>query len=1360
MKKYLSLFLIIISASGYILAQNGACNVATNFTANLSLNPQNYPTTDSTLWFNFKTDSAAIRILVNVDNNSPVMPFNIKRITLYSGVCDTLNLVNFTSPLSTVNHRLSLTQLNLDTTLLYYVKITRQYQPFCGNCDTGLVNLNIKMQELNLRMPVGGWPQAFQDSCTFSQCENLVCNGGFELHDSLNDGVTGSTNFSVAENDVFSWLAYNDTGAVMNTPDYYNTNQGIANFQVPNLPAMGAVNHLPPMNGFIGTYDGYTGFATSINSNPYREALHQALNAPLLPNRSYFCSYWIRLAPGSDRICNNPVAMYLTPNASYNTDYDNVVLGNIAPALSYTELTPLANPEWLELRTCFTPTDTLRSLFMLSSHERANQVDASNLNQNPSIATVGYYFVDNVMVRPMAYISALDTVHVKNCGSINLGTCAIPNGIDELGNTLDYFSYHWQVIDSLTDFSSGAPILSDTSTSEINILVYSNTTLALSVYHIDTLSGDTICIDRDTVTVLPDPECCLLQAQEQYLDSVIWAYQASGLSYNFNSTTMSINGDFILNHPNYSTVNIIGTEIVFGPKGRIVVPPTITLNIEDSYLHGCSEMWNGIVVSGDLLTPNLNIINSVIEDADTAIHFMPTATGLHLVGNIFNKNYVDIVTSGVNNFPQIQEISNNTFNCQDGVAAATYTPNGLRIPRNGMRSAIAIRAFDANSQTPATAITLTVGANINTGNNFFNHDFGILTTNLNLNAAFNTFKNVNDNSINTYTFTTPKGINIQCDNTNGSNLGVILGDNTFNNGLTAIDIRAGLDARIERNEIYEMSNFGIVFIENNNKSFRISANIIDNVAWVGIYGLNNPNSVININQNQIFNTSNSLWRTGIALDELTAPIVFGYNSQVMGNTITNLQYGITHTSIYNPRIFSNTITIQQTPWANYSHGIRLFNCSKSHIRGNTIYGNNRDEYFVDGIRLDNGIGGGQIDCNYTVKTGSGVFFTGASITSSNLYSNVFLKNFWGVVVANDASIGSQYNTLTSTSRANQWTGAMPNPDYAHTLAYSADGTLSPFYTLTGYPWQPIVNDVGGTGPIAVDWFPVYNNQSHNCVLYRPDLDTALFIIAPGGGGVDENELMMQINNTDFNQNSASSSWWSKASAYTQLKTNDNLVPANNDLVVFKDSADLATLGKFTEIDKSLGDSLAANIDSLKIVNNIISTNNIIEDLIKALNSIKMDYLKFKAITAIQFNQLREIAALCPHADGPAVYSARALLRGLDNQRQEYMNECEKVYPASSSNRESAPQIEYDNNLFSKGFAVSPNPAQSNVAVTHYGNFQSLKITEISGKMILESKLNTSINIENINVSYLANGVYILILIADNKTERIKLVINK
>lgn len=556
-----------------------------------------------------------------------------------------------------------------------------------------------------------------------------------------------------------------------------------------------------------------------------------------------------------------------------------------------------------------------------------------------------------------------------------------------------------------------------------------------------------------------------------------------------------------------------------------------------------------------------------------------------------------------------------------------------------------------------------------------------------------------------------------------------------------------------------MSNFGIVYIDNNNKSFRIMDNTFDNVAWVAIHGLNNPNSSIDISANEINNTSNSLWRTGIALDELSLPTTFYNGITLWHNTINNLQYGITQTNVLNSRIYSNDITIQPTPWAIYSHGIRLFNCGKNHVVGNTILGNNRDEWFVDGIRMDNGISGGEIKCNYTVKTGSGVFVAGSSINSARLCSNVFLKDFWGVVLLNNASIGAQGSAANNLSNANQWTGAMSNPDYAHTLAYSTDGTLSPFYTLTGYPWQPVINEIGGTGPIAVDWYQVNNNLNDTCTQYRVDLDTALFIIAPGGGGIDETQLLMQINNTNFDDNIEASSWWAKSSAYSELKLHDSISLQNNDLIAFKDSVDLAVLGRFTEIDKSRVDTLGTNIDSLKSVNNAISTNNVIEELIRAINSIKLDFEKNHLISEAQLNSLKIIAAMCPYTEGPAIYSARALLRGLNKSRAEYMNDCEKVNPTSNSNRE-ANVIKSNISTFRKGFSISPNPAKTAISIAHNGDFGSLSIEEMSGKVVFETNVDRSLNIEVFDISSLANGLYILKMKNNSLSEQTKLIINK
>ena len=130
-------------------------------------------------------------------------------------------------------------------------------------------------------------------------------------------------------------------------------------------------------------------------------------------------------------------------------------------------------------------------------------------------------------------------------------------------------------------------------------------------------------------------------------------------------------------------------------------------------------------------------------------------------------------------------------------------------------------------------------------------------------------------------------------------------------------------------------------------------------------------------------------------------------------------------------------------------------------------------------------------------------------------------------------------------------------------------------------------------------------------------------------------------------------------------------------------------------------------------------------------------------------------------NGPAVYTARALLRGLDALRQEYMHECEKVYPGSMSNRQSEQLIssEYlkSNN---EVISVTPNPAKNNIIVNHNGIYTNLSIEEISGKVVFTQVLNQTVNMEQIDVSNLSNGLYLVKLSNEYNSTILKLVINK
>jgi hypothetical protein len=186
----------------------------------------------------------------------------------------------------------------------------------------------------------------------------------------------------------------------------------------------------------------------------------------------------------------------------------------------------------------------------------------------------------------------------------------------------------------------------------------------------------------------------------------------------------------------------------------------------------------------------------------------------------------------------------------------------------------------------------------------------------------------------------------------------------------------------------------------------------------------------------------------------------------------------------------------------------------------------------------------------------------------------------------------------------------------------------------------------------------------------------------------------------------------------------------------------------------LSDSFIEDVESLRAANSAVATNT------NVVNELTMFRAKYGLLENVKMQQLRNIAALCPFEEGPAVYSARALLRGIDSLRQEYMHECEKVYPTSSSNRESESQVL--NNIANDkiDFSINPNPAKSVITLTQKGDFKLIQISEMSGKIVFESVLNTNENAQTFDLSILSNGIYMINLISDFKTVRTKLIINK
>ena len=100
---------------------------------------------------------------------------------------------------------------------------------------------------------------------------------------------------------------------------------------------------------------------------------------------------------------------------------------------------------------------------------------------------------------------------------------------------------------------------------------------------------------------------------------------------------ITINGTLIINVPGYQ---ITGGEIQMQPGSRIIVDNFMRLELDDVYLHGCDQMWQGIDVR---FFGNLTVDRSMIEDAHWAINARHNSS-LEVSRTIFNKNYIGIHT--------------------------------------------------------------------------------------------------------------------------------------------------------------------------------------------------------------------------------------------------------------------------------------------------------------------------------------------------------------------------------------------------------------------------------------------------------------------------------------------------------------------------------------------------------------------------------------------------------------------------------------------------------------------------------------------------------------------------------------------
>jgi hypothetical protein len=198
-------------------------------------------------------------------------------------------------------------------------------------------------------------------------------------------------------------------------------------------------------------------------------------------------------------------------------------------------------------------------------------------------------------------------------------------------------------------------------------------------------------------------------------------YGQEPISYNFNNTnslqigaglvneTIYISGTFTVNSPFFTFQNCI---VKMAPGAEIVVESQRTLNLTNTRVFSCYNMWKEIRVSSDA---SLQVVNSWIEDAQHAVRAV-SAQQLLISNSLFNRNYIDVIINSrsVNSGLSVFSITGNQFLC-----TSPLTPPFIgQSPVPPSHSFIGVKVDNASQ--------IIIGAYSGALNVFDNHHIGVL----------------------------------------------------------------------------------------------------------------------------------------------------------------------------------------------------------------------------------------------------------------------------------------------------------------------------------------------------------------------------------------------------------------------------------------------------------------------------------------------------------------------------------------------------------------------------------------------------------------------------------------------------------
>jgi len=613
-----------------------------------------------------------------------------------------------------------------------------------------------------------------------------------------------------------------------------------------------------------------------------------------------------------------------------------------------------------------------------------------------------------------------------------------------------------------------------------------------------------------------------------------------------------------------------------------------------------------------------------------------------------------------------------------------------------------------------------------------------------------------------------------------------LGQNIFENVNNGVYLYNNFEVMINNNVFNTISLNGITVNRIRNKqNISVVNNDLNDIRNIYVSLMDNPSSnkiVDNNDFNLQQSPSNYPFGSAIRIFEVSTSTA---SNSVSQNNINAVQNGIYTNAVNTSTIAENTIHLNTNTSNNLGNGILCNKGEKLEIRGNNIYADHRDNYWVNGIRIEF-CTNSYVTCNSVQRTGGGIFVSG-SCKNTQIYKNNLRRNYWGYV-ANYSITGLQQEGFYSD---NIWTGPYDNNTwvpgtYWHTLNVLSDPNanslnIRPNDGIAYKPYPFYATNIGGSQNLEPDQF----NPLLGPIFYPTGLqghDLCANSLAEDQSKGDEGMAMQiisgQIQSPQYN---SSLQWWLKYQLYNQLKEQE----LNAYLQDFVNITANSGIGKLSEIQDNLNNSFNYQTPELQVLfaqNQNIVANGVSEEAFKFTNAqaISMalmerdDLFSNYNLQELDVATLENLAWECPIEKGPGVYAARVLMNKLNAEFKYYFNPCENIVPTSGNNQRQGivepkayqydqteehdmDRIELENTSNPKQIlkvVLYPNPSNGvlNFEFKDAPTISSIEIYNALGAILIDEKVNGSKNLVQINANELANGFYLAKIITNKGFE--------